>query len=391
MTAPSPIRTCVLGVGLAGLTFHIPFVLALPHLFTLYAVLERNPDGPGGKLQARFGPGLAKGVKIYNSLDQVLADPAIELVIVGTPSETHYDFAKRVLEAGKHALVDKPVTATFAQAAELDALAKSKRLVLYPYQNRRWDSDFLALRSLLELPSSDPKSIGTLFEFESRFDRYRATLKGTWKDLPLPANGLTYDLAAHTIDQVLLLFGRPTSITAHIQNIRGIGHIDVDDHFTILLHYPPSEHATTSHSQIRPTSFTAILRGTILSAKSSQVRYVIRGTTGTYSKYGVDVQEDQLKAIASPSDIFSNPLYGQEPEELFGTLETLDGDDVVQSIWPSSAKGDYSGLFKDVASAIRSGTPQAVKWEESAHVIEIIELAYQSSKERRTLEVPPRS
>ncbi|KAJ3559180.1 hypothetical protein NM688_g490 [Phlebia brevispora] len=163
-----PVKTAILGVGLSGLTFHGPFVLALPKYFTLHAVLERKPQGPGGKLAARFGQEAAKGVKIYNTLDQVLADPEIELVIVGTPSETHYEFVKRILHAGKHVLCDKPITATYAQAVELDQLAKSKKLVLYPYQNRRWDSDFLALRELLNLPPSDPRSIGTLFEFESR-------------------------------------------------------------------------------------------------------------------------------------------------------------------------------------------------------------------------------
>jgi predicted dehydrogenase len=98
----SPIKTCVLGVGLAGLTFHVPFVLALPELFILHSVLERKPEHPGGKLQARFGPEAAKGVKIYTTLEDVLTDTEIELVIVGTPSETHYEFAKRVLQAGKH-------------------------------------------------------------------------------------------------------------------------------------------------------------------------------------------------------------------------------------------------------------------------------------------------
>ena len=97
-----PVKTAVLGVGLSGLTFHVPFVLALPELFKLHAVLERKPAGPGGKLQARFGAEAAHGVTIYNTLDQVLADPEVELVIIGTPSETHYDFAKRTLEAGKH-------------------------------------------------------------------------------------------------------------------------------------------------------------------------------------------------------------------------------------------------------------------------------------------------
>ncbi|KAI0761704.1 oxidoreductase [Irpex lacteus] len=383
----APIKTAILGVGLAGLTFHAPFTLAFPELFNLVAVLERHPQGPGGKLQARFGPEAANGVKIYNTLDDVLADPEIELVIVGTPSETHYEFAKKVLESGKHALVDKPLTATFEQALELGAIAKSKNLVLYPYQNRRWDSDFLALRALLDLPGSDPKSLGTLYEFESRFDRYRATLKGSWKDEPIPANGLVYDLGAHTIDQALVLFGRPLRVTAHIENIRGIGHESVDDNFTIFLHYAPRTPPAGTPSPVKPTSFKVILRGAILSVKSPQVRYVVRGTTGTFSKFGVDVQEDQLKVIPKPADILTDAGYGQEPEAIYGTVENLKE----RARWPSTAKGNYSGLFKDVASAIRNGTPPAVKWEESAEVIEIIELAYKSSKEGRTLEVPPRS
>ncbi|PIL36909.1 hypothetical protein GSI_00599 [Ganoderma sinense ZZ0214-1] len=383
----APIKACVVGLGLGGLTFHAPFILALPHLFTLHAVMERNPTAPGGKLQARFGESPAKGVIIHRTFDTVLADPEIELVVISTPSSTHFDLAKQVLEAGKHVLVDKPVTAQFSQAQQLLALAKSKNLVLYPFQNRRWDSDFLALKKLLDLPADHPQSLGTLYEFESRFDRFRADLKGTWKDLPLDANGLVYDLAAHTIDQVLVLFGRPTKLTAFKENIRGIGDKEVDDAFTIFLHYPPRAAA----SGLQPTSFTAILRGHILSVRSPQVRYVVRGTQGTFLKYGVDVQEDQLKVIPSPRDITQSEGYGVEPEEIYGTVENLDGEGkVVKSIWSSTERGQYIKLFENVAAVIRDGAEQAVKWEESAEVVELIELAYKSSAEERTLPVPPR-
>ncbi|KAI0722261.1 oxidoreductase [Cerioporus squamosus] len=383
----APIKTCVVGVGLGGLTFHVPFVLALPHLFTLHAVMERNPAAPGGKLQARFGEQAAKGVTIHRSFDAILADPEVELVVITTPSETHYELAKRALEAGKHVLVDKPVTAHFAQAQELGALAKSKNVVLYPFQNRRWDSDFLALKKLLELPADHPKSLGTLYEFESRFDRFRTELKGTWKDLPLEANGLTYDLAAHTIDQVLVLFGRPTKITAMIENIRGLGSKEVDDCFTIYLHYPPRPAA----SGLQPTSFTAVLRGHILSVRASQVRYVVRGTHGTFLKSGVDVQEDQLKAIPSPAGIVQDQTYGVEPEDIWGTVENVGPDGkVIQSVWPTTERGQYIKLFENVAAVISEGAEQLVKWEESAEVIELIELAYQSAREERTLPVPPR-
>lgn len=126
-------------------------------------------------------------------------------------------------------LVDKPVTATVEQAEELGALARAKNLVLYGYQNRRWDSDYLNLRCLLDLPESSPQSLGSVHEFESVFDRYRPGLKGTWKDEPLPAAGGLFDLGAHLVDQTLQLFGRPEKITAFTQNVRGIGHSEVED------------------------------------------------------------------------------------------------------------------------------------------------------------------
>ncbi|KAG6880307.1 hypothetical protein C0992_000084 [Termitomyces sp. T32_za158] len=365
-----PINTCVLGVGLAGLTFHVPFVLALPHIFTLHSVLERNPQTSGGKVYDRFGI----SSKIHRTLEQVLADPEIELVIIGTPNETHYDFAKAALEAGKHVLVDKPVTATVKQAKELGALARSQGLVLYGFQNRRWDSDFLALKRLLALPDTSPQSLGALVEFESHFDRHRKALKGTWKDDPLPAAGQTYDLGSHLIDQALTLFGRPERITAFIQNIRGIGSPEVDDCFTIHFHY--------SRGPTHQYPFTAILRGHILSARSPQLRYIVRGTQGTYVKYGVDIQEEQLKAIPSPGAILED-AYGKEPESIWGTLENMasDGVTIKSSIWPSVDAGQYIDLFKNLGAAIRHKGGLAVKWEEATAVIEMIELAHKSARE----------
>ena len=180
------IRTCVLGTGLAGLTFHVPFILALPELFSLNAALERNPKTEGGKLKERFGV----TVTIYTTLDDVLHDKELELIVIATPNETHYEFAKKSLEAGKHGkrrsriyrptystpisnphtvLVDKPVTTTVDQAKELGELAKAKNLILYAFQNRRWDSDFLALCKLLSLAPSSPQYLGDVWEFESRY------------------------------------------------------------------------------------------------------------------------------------------------------------------------------------------------------------------------------
>ncbi|KZT12863.1 oxidoreductase [Laetiporus sulphureus 93-53] len=403
-----PIKTAVLGLGLGGLTFHIPFLLALPAHFTLHAVLERTPDPaqPKGKVAARFGA-IARDVRVYRTLAEVLGDGEVELVVVSTPSGMHCELARRGLEAGKHAgsqqyilleaktdshagtvLVDKPVTATAAEARELAALAKARGLVLYPYQNCRFNADFLALRKLLALPPDDPRSLGTLVEFESRYDRYRTTIRNSWKDVPAPANGLTYDLGSHLIDQALVLFGRPEKITAFIENVRGVGSEEVDDCFTIFLRYPPRPAAV--HTDVQPTSLTVILRSHILSVRSPQLRYVVRGTTGTYTKFGIDVQEAQLKAMASPTEIVDSPSYGREPEELWGTLENLAADGAVsRTTWSTSERGSYAALFVNLAETIREGKAQVVKWEEASDVIEMIELAYRSAREERTVPVPP--
>ena len=122
------------------------------------------------------------------------------------------------------------------------------------------------------------------------------------------------------------------------------------------------------------------------------------------------MQEDQLRALQKPSDIRTSATFGQEPEEIFAVLENQRGKEVVRSVyvtlcpacvivrltlykysWPSKEKGNYAGLFEDLAKSIRQGTPQAVKWEESAEILEIIELAFKSSKEGRTVDVPPRA
>ncbi|KAH6915298.1 oxidoreductase [Coprinopsis sp. MPI-PUGE-AT-0042] len=373
-----PIQTCVLGVGLGGMTFHVPFVLALPQLFTLHSVLERNPKTEGGKVRQRFGV----SPKIYASLESVLADSEIELVIISTPNETHYPFAKACLTAGKHVLVDKPVTDSVAHAKELGELAASKGLVIYAYQNRRWDSDFLALKRLINLPESHAESIGPILELESHFDRYRKGLKGTWKDQPLPAAGLLYDLGAHLIDQSLALFGRPQSITAFVQNVRGVGDPNVDDSFTIHLKY--------ERDSTRQYPLTVILRSHPLSVRSPQIRYIARGSRGTFVKYGIDTQEEHLKLISSPNAILKDD-FGREPEYLNGQVEKMLADDetIVKTSWPTPDAGSYIELFQNLGASIRTGAEPAVKWEEATQVIELIELAHESSRRGQTLSVSP--
>ncbi|KAH8113302.1 NAD-binding protein, partial [Phellopilus nigrolimitatus] len=373
VAAMPPIKTCVLGVGLSGLAFHVPFILALPDVFELHAVLERNPSSDSGKVKDRFGV----DVKIHRSIEDVLADDQIELVVVGTPNATHYDYVKRSLQANKHVLVDKPAVTTAAEARELGELARTKNRVLYAYQNRRWDSDFLSLKRLLKEPASSSAYLGDLFEYESHYDRYRNGLKGTWKDDKLAGAGQLYDLGTHLIDQVVSLFGRPQKVTGFVENVRGLGDPDVDDSFTLVLHYAKTEE--------RKYPIKALLRAHILSVRDPQLRFVVRGTEGSYVKYGLDVQEDQLKAVLSPEDIYSEE-YGKEPENIWGEVNHINGEGTVSKIqWPALDRGAYIELFYNLADAIRADAELKVKWDEVTTVLEIIELAHQSSREGRTI------
>ncbi|KAJ2930213.1 hypothetical protein H1R20_g6875, partial [Candolleomyces eurysporus] len=223
--------------------------------------------------------------------------------------------------------------------------------------------------------------MGAILEFESHFDRYRPSLKGTWKDKPLPAAGALYDLGSHLIDQALTLFGRPNAVTAFVQNIRGVGHPDVDDSFTLNLHY--------ERGPGRSYPLAVILRSHPLSVKSPQLRFVVRGTRGTYTKHGLDAQEEHLKLLSSPRAILREE-FGREPEYLNGKVENIlaDNETITKTIWPTPDAGGYVELFQNLGSAIRTGAMPSVKWTEATAVLEIIELALQSSKSRATMPVP---
>ncbi|KAG8783485.1 hypothetical protein FRC15_005093 [Serendipita sp. 397] len=385
------IRVSVVGAGLGATVFHVPLVLSSPDLFILHSVVERTPPAemqPEGTIAKKFNV----KTKLVNKFEDVLSDEAVELVIITTPNSTHYGFAKAALEAGKHGvcrrssflpacieyhlvLVDKPVTTTYEEAQELGRIATRKNLILYAFQNRRWDSDYLTLRKVLQ-----NGSLGHITDFVSQYDRYRNFLKGSWKESAKAGSGLIYDLGTHLIDQALHLFGRPARITAFLQNLRGIGEDNVDDNFTILLHYPRTEQ--------NPYLLTVTLCAHPLSQRTPQLRYTIRGSKGTFVKHGLDVQEEQMKELGVKA--FGKAWFGRESEEIQAELEVVEkeGDNAPLKSKITSEKGDYRALYRNLGAAIRDGEELKVKWKEAEMVMLIVDLAIVSSREGRTLDVP---
>jgi len=353
----SEIGVAVIGFGLAGRVFHAPFVSAVPGL-KLEAIVQRKGDEA-----AKAYP----HTRILRSFDEALHDAAVQMIVVGTPNETHYDLAKQALQAGKHVVIDKPFAATSAQAKELWELAWERGVVLAPFHNRRWDGDFLTVEKLL-----DNKAVGRLVTYESHFDRFRPLPReNTWKESGNDANGMLFDLGPHLVDQALGLFGTPEAITASVRKDRD--HTDIEDAFDITLHYP---------------RLLAHCRATMLACDNGP-RFLLHGTVGSFKKYGLDPQEPALVGGAKVPRMGEGEWLG-EPESEWGTLTVAPNPADPGTLTRTKIKtefGDYRLYYANVRDAINKTAELVVKPEDAYRVIRLLEMARESSAERRTLKV----
>lgn len=210
---------------------------------------------------------------VVSGPERILNDPNIDLVVIPTPNDTHFPLAKAALEAGKHVVVDKPFTVTLSQARELEALAKSGGRLLSVFHNRRWDSDFLTVKALI-----NEGLLGEVGYFESHFDRYRPQVRNRWREQGGPGSGIWYDLAPHLLDQVVNLFGLPVSMQVDLAQLR-----------------PGSQSTDYFHAVLAWPQRRVVLHGTLVAAAET-ARFIIHGSRGSYVKYGLDPQEERLKS-----------------------------------------------------------------------------------------------
>ena len=345
------IKTALCSFGMSGLLFHAPFI-ELHEGFDLYAVLERTKNLAQEKYPA---------VKTFRSLEEMLADKAIELVIVNTPNYTHFEYTKSALLVGKHVVVEKPFTNTVAEAKELIALAAKQNKKLSVYQNRRWDSDFKTVQKIVQ-----QKLLGEVVEAEIHFDRYNEALSyKQHKEIPGPGAGILYDLGPHLVDQALQLFGMPQAVFADATNLRPIS--QVDDYVELILYY----------ENLRVRLKAGYLVREILPS------YIIHGTKGSFIKPRADVQETDLQKGKSPA----SPGWGTEPEEGMGLLHTdKDGQNIIRE-YISSEKGNYMDYYSGLYDALRNDNLLPVTADEGFNVIRIIETAFKSVEEKRIVEL----
>jgi len=311
--------------------------------------------------------------RILRSVDEALKDPSVQLVVVGTPNETHFALAKQALLAGKHVVIDKPFAPTSAEAGELMELAQKQGVVLAPFHNRRWDGDFLTVRRLLA-----EEAVGRLVTYESHFDRFRPLPReNTWKEGANVANGLLMDLGPHLVDQALALFGAPVGITASVRKDRDM--TDIEDAFDITLEYPgySGQHGLRAHC-----------RSSMLAADAAP-RFLLHGTKGSFKKYGLDPQEPALVGGAKVPRIGEGEWLA-EPESAWGTLTVApvlaDPGNLVRTKVKTEL-GDYRGYYANVRDAINGVAKLAVTAEDGWRTVWLLEMARESWAEGRTLKV----
>ncbi len=341
------IRTALLSYGMSGKVFHAPFI-DLHAGFELLGSWERSKKS----IQNDY-----HDVKSYSSIEELLTDD-VELVVVNTPVDTHYQYAKQVLKAGKHVIVEKAFTTTVKEAEELKEIAQERKLKLIVFQNRRWDSDFKTVKNILE-----QQILGDIVEAEIRFDRYNPSLSPKkWKEDTNAGAGILKDLGPHIIDQAISLFGFPNALFADIRTLREKSL--VDDQIDIILFY--------SDKRVR-------LHAGFFN-KEQLPGFILQGKKGSFFKPRADIQEDVLKTGTKPY----SQNWGQEPKEKEGILNIISNGENIRKTVPT-LPGNYFDFFDGVYQSITQNKIEPVTADDGLKVMQIIEAALQSSNEKKVI------
>ena len=323
------IKTGLCSYGLSGLAFHAPFINDF-YGFELTKVLERTKE----KSKITYPE-----ATIVRSFEELLSDNELELIVVNTPTQLHYEMAKNALLANKHVVLEKPMCISCSEAKELVELAEANELILAVYHNRRLESGFKTLKKIV-----DDKTLGDLRYFKSHFNREKIEIgPKKWKESNLPGSGMFYDLAPHLIDQALSLFGYPQSIDAKLETQRP--HSEVVDYFNLKLGYEQG--------------LIVELEASMLGQGKDEPKYLLKGAKGTYQKQNEDHQEDLLRQGILPSKVDPNK----------GTITWLS---LEQEQIPN-LRGGYSDFYSNLFQAIRSNEPLLIKTSEALDVMRIMD------------------
>jgi predicted dehydrogenase len=354
------IRTAICSYGYSTKIFHEPYIAMLPEYFDLRAFVERHNDNSKERYPS---------ARVYRSCEELFAAEDIDLVVINTPSPTHFDYARKALEAGKHVVIDKPFTATSKEAATLIDLATKRNLVLTVFHNRRWEGELIALKQIV-----DQKLLGKLIDGEFRFERFKNQPNPkAHKEEPLAGNGLMYELCTHLFDQALFLFGMPRAVFADICKEREFS--EIDDYCAVTLFYE--------------NQFRLLIKSTLLVADIGP-SYILNGHKGSFVKYRANILEEQSVKGMRPSD----ENFGKEDENTAARLTTLQPDGSLKTVKYASPDSSYIGFYQQLGEAVinlqtgKCAVPHPpVTPDDALKGIRIIEAAYESVKQNKVIDL----
>ena len=341
-STPEPIRVALLGFGFAGRIFHAPFIAATSGM-RLHVVASSRRD----EILAAY-----PDTRVVATPAEAVHDDAVDLVVVATPNELHAPLAEEALRAGKHVVVDKPFTLTLDEAHRVVDTARQADRLLSVFHNRRWDSDFLGIEQAVLAGT-----VGDVVEYRSEIGRWRPVVRDRWRERPGPGAGIWYDLGPHLVHQALTLFGAPDTVHAAIRALRPGA--TVDDWFQVRLAYPTRE---------------VLLSSSMLAADAAP-RFVVRGTTGSLVKAGIDQQEARLLAGERPQ----GSEWGHDDDPL---LVIREGEDATRVAVP---RGDYGRFYAAMRDAIVGSAPVPVSTTDAITVMAITMAGFESAASGRAV------
>jgi len=339
------VRVGLIGYGYAGKTFHAPLILSVPGLS-----LQVIGSSKGETLVAEY-PGT-----LVCSAGEVAAHPDVDLVVIASPNESHFPLAAAALRAGKDVVVDKPFTVSLAEARSLAVIAQEHQRMLSVFHNRRWESEILATKAILETGI-----LGDVTHYESHIDRYRPVVRQRWREDPGPGAGLWFDLGPHLIDQALYLFGLPQTVNASFGILRTGGRTD-----------------DWAHVQLNYGRLRVILHASLL-VSGGGPRSILHGTRGSWAKFGSDVQERQLMSGMLPTD----PQFGYDPDSGIH----FDGETGMRTEIPAPG-GNQREYYVGIRDAILGRHPVPVPLKYAIAGMAILETSFESGVLGKTLAIP---
>lgn len=341
MSNAKTINIALIGYGFVGKTFHAPLIQSIEGL-NLAIVASRDEEKVKRDLP---------DVTVIASPEAAIQHPEVDLVVIASPNATHAPLARLALNSGKHVVVDKPFTLDMQEARELIALAEEKQRVLSVFHNRRWDSDYLGVKQVIE-----QGLIGKVKHFESHFDRFRPEVRVRWREQNVPGSGLWFDLGPHLIDQTLQLFGLPQSVQGNIATLREGA--EINDWAHVVLNYP--QHKVVLHCSMLVAGGVA--------------RFTVHGDKGSVVKQRADRQESQLLAGVTPG----SQDWGQDDD----SLVLYDAD--LQSREISAPQGDQRQYYIHVRDALTGKINNPVSPLEALAVMAVLEAAVKSAESGTT-------